>query len=201
MTTEYQFEDRSNLPRSQGLSEGMEEHTNQSTGAMDILKRDRFELLSAYLDGEVTAAERRLIEQWLDNEPEVQRLYVRLLKLRKGLRTLPVPEQQPVEETIKQVTKRISRGYRQAIIYGGAAIAACVIGAMGNLLYGGEGAIMQMAIREPQRQPSSPNDTSLMVAINSPVFPIPKAEISPDKAVGGIGNPGWDVDVNDNGFN
>ncbi|MDJ0693511.1 transcriptional regulator [Mastigocoleus sp. MO_188.B34] len=201
MNTEYQFEDRSNLPRSQGLSEGMEKHTNQSTGAMDILKRDRFELLSAYLDGEVTAAERRLIEQWLDNEPEVQRLYVRLLKLRQGLRRLPVPEQQPVEETIKQVTKRISRGYRQAIIYGSAAVAACVIGAVGNLLSGGDGAIVQMAIREPQQQSSTSSDSSLMVAINSPVFPIPKAEISPDKAVGEVLNRGWDVDIKDNDFN
>jgi len=29
---------------------------------MDMLKRDRFELLSAYLDGEVTAAERQQVE-------------------------------------------------------------------------------------------------------------------------------------------
>lgn len=201
MNTEYQFEGRSNLPRSQRLSEGMEKYTNQSTGAMDILKRDRFELLSAYLDGEVTAAERRLIEQWLDNEPEVQRLYVRLLKLRKGLRTLPVPEAQPVEETIKQVTKRLSRRHRQALIYGGAAIAACVIGAMGNLLSGGEGVMTQMALREPQQQPSHSSNSSLMVAINSPVFPIPKAEISPDKATEEIGTPDWDMDIKDNSLN
>jgi len=31
---------------------------------MDMLKRDRFELLSAYLDGEVTAAQRQQVEDW-----------------------------------------------------------------------------------------------------------------------------------------
>ena len=198
MTTEYQSEDRSNLPQSPRLSEGMEKHTNQSTGAMDILKRDRFELLSAYLDGEVTAAERRQIEQWLDNDPEVQRLYVRLLKLRKGLRTLPVPETQPVEETIKQVTNRLNRRYRQILVYGGAAIAACAIGAISNLLWDGQGAITQMALRKPQEQPSYSNDSSLMVALNSPVFPIPKAEIAPDRAVEGIKLQDWDMDIDNN---
>jgi anti-sigma factor RsiW len=44
---------------------------------MDIHKRDRFELLSAYLDGELTATERRQIEDWLKTAPEVQRLYAR----------------------------------------------------------------------------------------------------------------------------
>jgi len=43
---------------------------------MDMLKRDRFELLSAYLDGEVTAAQRQQVEDWLGNDPEVQ-LYAR----------------------------------------------------------------------------------------------------------------------------
>ena len=199
MTTEYQFEDRSNSPQSQRLSEGMEKYTNQSTGAMDILKRDRFELLSAYLDGEVTAAERRQIEQWLDNDPEVQRLYVRLLKLRQSLRTLPVPQQQPVEDTIKQVTKRLSRRYRQAIVCGGAAIAACAIGAMSSLFSGGEPAITQLAIREPQQQPSYSSNSSLMVAINSPVFPIPKTEFAPDEAVRDMEVQDWDI--NDNNLN
>ena len=194
MTTEYQSEDRSNLPRSQRLSEGMEKHTNQSTGAMDILKRDRFELLSAYLDGEVTAAERQQIQQWLDNDPEVQRLYVRLLKLRKGLRTLPVPETQPVEETIKQVKKRLNRRYRQVLTYGGAAIAACAIGAIGNLFWSGEGAITQMALRKPQ-QSSHSSDSSLMISLNSPVVRIPKAEIAPDEAMGGMKIQDWDMDI------
>ena len=80
---------------------------------MDMLKRDRFELLSAYLDGEVTACERRQVEDWLANDPESQRLYGRLLTLRQGLQTMPVPStQQSVENTIEQVYQRMHRRSR-----------------------------------------------------------------------------------------
>ncbi len=46
---------------------------------MDMYKRDHFELLSAYLDVEVTASQRRQIEHWLTTAPEVQCLYTRVL--------------------------------------------------------------------------------------------------------------------------
>ena len=55
----------------------------------DVTKRDRFELVSAYLDGEVTPAERLLVANWLAHDPEVQRLYRRLLLLRQAFRTMP----------------------------------------------------------------------------------------------------------------
>lgn len=38
-------------------------------GARDMEKRDRFELLSAYLDGEVSATERKQVEDWLQPTP------------------------------------------------------------------------------------------------------------------------------------
>ena len=88
---------------------------NQSIGTMDMLKRDRFELLSAYLDGEVTAAEKRQVEDWLANDPESQRLYGRLLKLRTGVQTIPAPAAQPVEQTISQVYQRMHRRSRHQI--------------------------------------------------------------------------------------
>jgi hypothetical protein len=78
MTTDSQFYDRSPLQLPQDLSDGMAKHTNESTGLMDMVKRDRFELLSAYLDGEVTATERKQVEEWLANDASVQCLYARL---------------------------------------------------------------------------------------------------------------------------
>jgi anti-sigma factor RsiW len=65
---------------------------------MDMYKRDRFELLSAYLDVEVTASQRRQIEHWLTTAPEVQCLYTRVLKLCQKWRTMPVP---PVQQLVK----------------------------------------------------------------------------------------------------
>jgi hypothetical protein len=188
MTTDSQFDDRSQLQDHKDLPDGSAKHTNESTGAaMDMVKRDRFELLSAYLDGEVTAAERRQVEEWLADDPTVQTLYARLLTLRQGLRTLPVPQpQQPVEETVEQVLARLGRRSRLVWVGSGAAIAACVIGAVSGLQLGGESRVPQLAT---QSQPTQPTPTSvtpspLMVAINNPVIPIPKAaEATPENPV------------------
>ncbi|MDZ7951745.1 MAG: zf-HC2 domain-containing protein [Nostoc sp. DedQUE12b] len=189
MTTDSQFYDRSPLQLPQDLSDGMAKHTNESTGLMDMVKRDRFELLSAYLDGEVTATERRQVEEWLANDASVQCLYARLLKLRQGLRTLPVPAtQQSPEETVQQVLTRLRRRSRLNWIAAGAAVAACAIGAISGLVGGGS-MVPQLAQR-PQREPIQTSSASivppspLMVGLNNPVIEIPKAAVaSPENSI------------------
>ena len=100
-----------------------------------MVKRDRFELLSAYLDGEVTAAERRQVEEWLANDPSVQSLHKRLLSLRQGLRNLPVPQsEKSIQETVDSVMTRLRRRTRKAWMLGGAAVAACVISSLASLI-------------------------------------------------------------------
>ncbi|WGV26794.1 anti-sigma factor family protein [Halotia branconii] len=190
MTTDSQFYDSSHLQLIGNLSDGMDQHTNESTGAMDMMKRDRFELLSAYLDGEVTAAESRQVEEWLDNDASVQCLYARLLKLRQGLRTLPVPAaQQSPEVTVQQVMARLDRRSRLAWLFGGAAVAACVIGAVSGLLPGGESRTLQLAQKpkaESTQVTTTPGSSAspLMVTLNNPVIEIPKAAVaSPEKPV------------------
>ena len=189
MTTDSQFSDRSDLQANKDLQIQRVKQTNESTGAMDMVKRDRFELLSAYLDGEVTAAERKQVEQWLANDASVQVLYARLLKLRQGVRNLPVPQPiLPIEETVQQVMASLRRRSRLAWVCGGTAVAACVISAVSGWLPGGDSSITQMAYKpsiQPTQQTPSPVAASpLMVAINTPVFPIPKtAEASPPHPV------------------
>ncbi len=51
----------------------------------------RFELLSAYVDDEVTFEERQLVAQWLRDEPAIQHTYRQLLMLRQAIRTAPTP--------------------------------------------------------------------------------------------------------------
>ncbi|MEH2260950.1 anti-sigma factor family protein [Nostoc sp.] len=189
MTTDSQFYDRSPLQLPQDLSDGMAKHTNESTGLMDMVKRDRFELLSAYLDGEVTATERKQVEEWLANDASVQCLYARLLKLRQGLRTLPVPAaQQSPEETVQQVLTRLRRRSRLNWMVGAAAVAACAIGALSSLVGGGS-MVPQLAQR-PQREPIQTSSASivppspLMVGLNNPVIEIPKAAVaSPENSI------------------
>ncbi|MBD2441279.1 anti-sigma factor [Nostoc sp. FACHB-110] len=192
MTTDSPFHDRSHLQPLGDLSAGMDQHSNESTGNMDMVKRDRFELLSAYLDGEVTATERKQIEELLANDASVQCLYARLLKLRQGLRTMPVPAPaQSPEVTAEQVFTRLRRRSRLAWTFGGAAVAACVISLVSGLLPGNETRTPQLAQKPqteiettPTANTSAATASPLMVAINNPVIEIPKAaEATPQKQI------------------
>ncbi|NJM48374.1 MAG: Fis family transcriptional regulator [Alkalinema sp. RU_4_3] len=103
-------------------------------------ERDRFELLSAYLDGEVTAAERRQVEALLERDPKFAHMHRRLMTLRQGFQTLPVPESaQPVERMINQVLDKVERRSRLRLILGGALAAAAasvaIIGGMNTQSY------------------------------------------------------------------
>ncbi|MBD2386530.1 anti-sigma factor family protein [Cylindrospermum sp. FACHB-282] len=190
MTTDSQFHDRSHLQLPRDFPDGMAKYTNESTGTIDMVKRDRFELLSAYLDGEVTSAERRQVEEWLAKDASVQCLYARLLKLRQSLRTMPVPPPQQSPETIfQQVWVRLRRRSQLAWMFGGAAIAACAIGAVTGLLPSTESRTLQLA-QQPHIEPKTATTkpvvpvSPLMVALNNPVIEIPKTAVaSPQKPV------------------
>lgn len=180
MNTDSQFNDRCQWQFPQELADEMAKHTNEATGAMDMVKRDRFELLSAYLDGEVTAEERRQVEDWLANDAAVQRLYNRLLKLRQAFRSMPVPTTSPPPQiTAQQVFERIDRRSRIKWVFGGAALAACVIGALSSLLPNRDG-IPQLA-QQTQVQPTqvfSKSEPLPMIALNNPPIEIPKTAVS-----------------------
>lgn len=95
-----------------------------SAAALDNLKRDRFELLSAYIDGEVTVSERRQVEQWLETDQNMRCMYSRLLKLRQGLRTMAVPASETsVEQTIESVYRKANRRPKVIAAWVGSAIA------------------------------------------------------------------------------
>ena len=180
MTAEFKSQNQNNPNFKEDSPTLKSGDANQSIGGINMLKRDRFELLSAYLDGEVTAAERRQVEDWLANEPEVQRLYARLLKLRQELRTLPVPAaEQSVEQTIQQVFRRINRRLHLTVICGGTAIAALFIGAVPDILPS-----RQFAQIAQSPQPVAAPAETLMVALNTPVVEIPKAAVAaPENAI------------------
>lgn len=145
-------------------------------GALDTQKRDRFELLSAYLDGEVSVQERRQVEVWLAEDPQVQCLYARLMMLRKGMLSMSVPAcEQPVEETITQVFCRLGRRrQKQVLLWGGSAIAAGLLAAVSGVFGGGNSLSPQLAQSPEMPVASEP----LMLALNQPVVEIPKASVA-----------------------
>lgn len=156
------------------------DQSNQAADTLDAQKRDRFELLSAYLDGEVTAAERKQVESWLATDSKAQHLRVRLLNLRRGLRSMPIPAtRQSPEQTVEQVFAQVDRRPKLALIWGGvgAAIAAGLIGTLTSFLPGGGPLSPQMA---KQTQPDTVQVSgqvstdpvgpeTLMIALDQPI--------------------------------
>lgn len=105
--------------------------SNHPDGFPPVLPQDRFELLSAYLDSEVTAAERSQVEVWLRQDPQFQQVYHRLLKLRQGIHSSAVPNGSSVDQVAHQVMTRLDRRPKLSLVWGGGmAIAALVIGTL-----------------------------------------------------------------------
>lgn len=130
----------------------------------DVMRRDRFELLSAYLDGEVTAQERAVVQHWLNTDPTVTCLYHRLLCLRQGCQDLCLGDPQG-RVTARQVLQRLR--YRLGTVT--MATAGVLVLAALNLL-SGEFNLNPTAEYRPQ------TGRVLEVTLDQPVFPIPKPQ-------------------------
>lgn len=170
----------------------MEMGLAQARNAAHTLKRDRFELLSAYLDGEVTAAERHQVQEWLATDPAVQQLHLRLLHLRQGFQSLSVPQvEQPTEQTVRRVFAKIDRRPMQRLVLTGGMVAAVAIAALSGLFSGSRWQVAESPQATPaialQTTPEPQLDTAsepLMIALNRPIIEIPKASPSvPNKVM------------------
>jgi predicted anti-sigma-YlaC factor YlaD len=155
------------------------------------LPSEKFELLSAYLDGEVSLDERKQVEAWLASDAQFQQTYQQMLSLQGSLRSMPaVAPSMPTEELIGQVMQRLDRKPKLWAWGGlGAAVATLFIGAMSGLLTGNQSGNLQMAQQpkpQPQLtipQPSIPpvamqtgesiNPKALMIVLERPPVAIP----------------------------
>lgn len=147
---------------------------------MDSSQRDRFELLSAYLDGEVTPTERQQVQHWLNSDPQAQQLYARLLKLHRGIEHLPKPEPEvPIEQLQARVFAACRRRQlRRMAVVGGSAIAALVIGSVFGLW---PGAKFPLRYAQSDLQPEVPTE-DLTLVLHQPAIEIPDALNSPSES-------------------
>jgi len=170
----------------QSLSKDHLNSLDCSSASLDMLKRDRFELLSAYLDSEVTAAERRQVEEWLAHDPVTQCLYKRLLQLRSEMRSLPCTEAtQPKDQLMEQVLARTCQRTRQLLAWSGVAAVLLITSVASFQL--DDRSRPQMA-ESPSDRPDIAStstqattqgnqaDNALRIALNHPVVNIPKAQ-------------------------
>ena len=99
----------------------------------NMYERDLFELLNAYLDGEVTAAERRQIEDWLTTDSAAQCLYSRALGLRQKWQLMSPLAQQPVASEVKQMFSCREKPKRD-VLWKATVLVAVLIGALSGVL-------------------------------------------------------------------
>ena len=131
-----------------------------------------FELLSAYLDGEVTSEQRQQVQLLLKQDPEIQALYQRLLALREGFRDLPVPEPEYNSQQLSNaVFAKIDRQKRQKRkwLIGGGAIAAVVVTAISGVVNPNRFGVLQFA----QESDINSEGEGLVIALNEPLIELP----------------------------
>ncbi len=129
---------------------------------------ERFELLSAYIDGEVTAQERKQVQQWLDSDPEFHELYKQLLRVQRETPALRVPESSvSVDDLSQGVFDTIDRqdGRKRGLLASGIGIAAVIVGSFVHIS-SPDGLFPRYARTEGDK-------TALTIALNRPAVEIP----------------------------
>ncbi len=151
---------------------------------VEITGINKFELLSAYLDGEVDAAERQQVESWLRNDPAFRVQYQRIQGVQRAIDNLPFSEVViPADKLADQVFAKISeRRQSRWLKIGGGAIAAALIAAgtgFSNIWNGFSNPVPQLAkLSLPTAALAKleiiPNPAPLMVALNDSIVKIPQ---------------------------
>lgn len=131
---------------------------------------ERFELLSAYLDGEVTATERQQVEAWLATDRAFQNQYRQLQQINMAMPRLTVPSSQSADALAAGVFGKIDRSRnRRFAWFGGGAIAATLLAAITGLggLFGNNNPQFQFATNKAN------TPAPLMLALNDPILSMP----------------------------
>ena len=154
--------------------EGLE--YDESAEGLDLdreLSTERLELLSAYIDGELSAKEKERVLVWLDEDPQFKQLHHQLLALQGQIQhSVAPPSEKSIAEITAEVFQSVDRQRRQRrLVWTGSAIAASIVTALVGLSPGV--APLKMANRENPTQIKS-GAVMLAVAVNKPAIDIPK---------------------------
>ncbi|MGK7921720.1 MAG: anti-sigma factor [Trichodesmium sp.] len=163
--------------------------SDELQGETKTMKQEKFELVSAYLDGEVTPLERQEVEALIATDPVTRHLYQRLLQLHSEFQRMPItPAVQPIDQTVDQVFDKIDRRSKRKLVLGGGAIAALCIAAISGIISATRSPVIQLAkvsesetlqigLNEPVIDIVNPNN--VMLTVNQPLFKIPEAPTAP----------------------
>jgi len=132
-------------------------------------EQQRFELLSTYIDRELSPEETAKVEQWLREDQQARQAYQSLSKLRYRLRETPAPPSQTSSEVLSErVIRRANhQGLMQTMLWSGSTIAAIFVTAVTGI-WSFKGSVMPRFAQSEQV-----NSSSLTIAVNQPVLEIP----------------------------
>jgi anti-sigma factor RsiW len=131
---------------------------------------ERFELLSAYLDNEVTANERKQVEAWLATDRAFQQQYRQIQNIQTAFPQMTVPTTQSPQALADGVFAKIDRHRNRRLAWiGGGAIAATLLATVTGLsgLFGDRSPQLQFAANKAN------TPAPLMVALNDPILAMP----------------------------
>ncbi|MFP4133643.1 MAG: anti-sigma factor family protein [Halothece sp.] len=139
---------------------------------------DHFELLSAYLDRELTPEENEKVEQWLNKDPQAQKNYQHLLQLRYHLQKAPIPSSSFSAEQLTEqvVTQSQQQTWQQVNFWGKRALVAVLIAFTSSTLAWTTSPSFRLANLSPSEE--APN-SNLMISVDQPIIDIPATPQSP----------------------
>jgi anti-sigma factor RsiW len=148
------------------------------------IPQERFELLSAYIDGEVSESEEQLVELWLVDDVNFRHIYQQQLKLRQLLIELPVPvaaNSSPKAETelmidrvFAQIDKRSQR--RKWKLAGIGIAVAAVVGVFGSMFtLNSSPQFSPVSNSIGIKSPAPVAEEPILIAMEEPLVPLPKA--------------------------
>ena len=145
--------------------------------------QERFELLSAYIDGEVTNTEEQLVEQWLSDDVDFRRIYQHQLKLRQLLIDLPVPVSSSVKAETNVMIDRVfaeidKRSQRRKWKLAGIGVAmAAVVGIFGSMFtFNSSPQFSPVANSfKSLKVPATVTEEPILIAMEEPLVPLPKS--------------------------
>ena len=158
----------------------MNQRPDEHPSAID-LDRARWELLSAYIDGELTSSERLQVEQWLHHDLCFQQAYREITRIQEGFSKLPFPPSESSYsssgiEMDEKVLSALQRDPLSAFVSPKVARRFAKIAAGLALIVGG-GAFWQLKpIQSPQMASSIPepaveSQSDLFLDVSAETFP------------------------------
>ena len=157
---------------------------NQIFDNFMTIPQERFELLSAYIDGEVSESEEQLVELWLSDDVNFRHIYQQQLKLRQLLIELPVPvaanssakaeTELMIDRVFAQIDKRSQR--RKWKLAGIGITVAAMVGVFGSMFtFNSSPQFSPVSNSIKIKSPAPVAEEPILIAMEEPLVPLPKA--------------------------